>query len=135
MTPRADLIGFIVSDMRAAMAFYGRLGLEFHIGSETDDHAEAMLPGGLRFALDTEASVGGFDPSWTAPSGDHRAALALLCEGPAEVDRLYAELTAAGHAGHLPPFDAPWGQRYAMLRDPDGNGVDLFAALEPSPSG
>ena len=22
-----------------------------------------------------------------------------------------------------------WGQRYATLRDPDGNGVDLFAAL------
>jgi len=117
------------------MEFYRQLGLEFPMGSETDYHAEAMLPRGLRFALDTEASVRGFDRSWMAPSGDHRAALAFLCEGPAEVDRLYAELTAAGHAGHLPPFDAPWGQRYAMLRDPDGNGVDLFAALEPIPSG
>lgn len=27
------------------------------------------------------------------------------------------------------PFDAPWGQRYATVLDPDGNGVDLFAPL------
>lgn len=129
MTPRVDLVGFIVSDMGAAMSFYRRLGLEFHVGSEADDHAEAMLPGGLRFALDIEASVRGFDPSWTAPTGDHRAALAFLCDGPTEVDRLYEDLTSAGYEGHLPPFDAPWGQRYAMLHDPDGNGVDLFAPL------
>jgi uncharacterized glyoxalase superfamily protein PhnB len=129
LAPRADLIGLIVSEMGPAMAFYRRLGIEFHMGSEDDDHAEAMLPGGLRFALDTEASVQSFDPSWTAPTGDHRASLAFLCDSPAEVDRLYEELTAAGYEGHLPPFDAPWLQRYAMVHDPDGNGVDLFAPL------
>jgi uncharacterized glyoxalase superfamily protein PhnB len=43
------------------------------------------------------------------------------------VDALYAELTAAGHHGELAPFDAPWGQRYASVNDPDGNGVDLYA--------
>ena len=35
----------------------------------------------------------------------------------------------AGHVGHLDPWDAVWGQRYATLHDPDGNSVDLFAAL------
>ncbi|MGB5655838.1 MAG: glyoxalase, partial [Acidimicrobiia bacterium] len=28
------------------------------------------------------------------------------------------------------PFDAFWGQRYATVLDPDGNGVDLFAPIE-----
>ncbi len=28
-----------------------------------------------------------------------------------------------------PLWDAFWGQRYAILHDPDGNGVDLFAPL------
>ena len=54
--PRADLIGLVVSDMARSMAFYRRLGLVFTFGSETDDHTEAALPGGLRFALDSEAS-------------------------------------------------------------------------------
>ena len=55
--------------------------------------------------------------------------LAFRCDGPEEVDRLYAELVEAGYEGHLPPWDAFWGQRYAVVHDPDGNGVDLFAAL------
>jgi len=41
-------------------------------------------------------------------------------------------MTAAGFQGHVEPWDAFWGQRYATLRDPDGNGVDLFAALPTS---
>ncbi|RYG23689.1 hypothetical protein EON82_13205, partial [bacterium] len=51
------------------------------------------------------------------------------CESPAEVDRIYAEVTAAGYQGKREPWDAFWGQRYAQLTDPDGNSVDLFAAL------
>ena len=37
-------------------------------------------------------------------------------------------MVAAGHEGHREPWDAVWGQRYASLRDPDGTGVDLYAA-------
>ena len=68
----------------------------------------------------------GIDPSWTTPSGSPRVALAFRCEDPAAVDKTYADLVAAGYHGHLPPFDAFWGQRYAVVHDPDGNGVDLF---------
>jgi len=39
-----------------------------------------------------------------------------------------ARVLAAGHEGRKAPTDF-WGQRYAMLGDPDGNRVDLFAAL------
>ena len=43
------------------------------------------------------------------------------------MDATYETLVAAGASGHLPPWDAPWGMRYAVLHDPDGNPVDLFA--------
>ena len=33
----------------------------------------------------------------------------------------------AGYEGHKEPWDAFWGHRYAIVHDPDGNGVDLFA--------
>ena len=55
--------------------------------------------------------------------------LAFQAGSPAEVDEAYAALTGAGADGHLEPWDAFWGMRYAMVHDPDGNGVDLFAPL------
>ena len=55
-------------------------------------------------------------------------ALAFLCTSPAEVDAKYEELAALGH-GHKEPWDAFWGQRYASVRNPDGNQIDLFAPL------
>jgi catechol 2,3-dioxygenase-like lactoylglutathione lyase family enzyme len=127
MTPRFDAIGLVVSDMAASVAFYRRLGFGFPEGAEDQPHSEAQLPGGLRLLLDTVRS---FHPGWRPPTGgSSRAALALLCDDPAEVDRVYDELTGAGHHGELKPWDAFWGQRYAVVHDPDGNGVDLFAPL------
>lgn len=45
---------------------------------------------------------------------------------------MYAELTDAGYTGHLKPWDAFWGQRYAVVLDPDGCEVSLFAPSEPA---
>jgi catechol 2,3-dioxygenase-like lactoylglutathione lyase family enzyme len=129
MTPRFDVIGLVVSDMAASLAFYRRLGIEFPDGSEDQPHVEAELPGGLRLALDTEETIRSFHSGWRPPAGGGRIALAFLCDSPAEVDSVYEELTGAGHHGELKPWDAFWGQRYAVVHDPDGNGVDLFARL------
>ena len=54
---------------------------------------------------------------------------AFLCSSPAEVDAKYLEITSAGHNGHKAPWDAFWGQRYAIIKDPDGHKIDLFAPL------
>ncbi|MFJ9632292.1 VOC family protein [Streptomyces sp. NPDC091280] len=133
MTPRFDAIGLVVSDMAASVAFYRRLGFGFPEGAESLPHAEALLPGGLRLLLDTEDTVRSFHAGWQPPAGGGgRAALALRCDDPGEVDRVYEELVGAGHHGELKPWDAFWGQRYAVVHDPDGNGVDLFAPLNPA---
>ena len=129
--PRLDVVGVIVSDLHESIRFYGQLGLQFPEDPDPmgHGHVEATLQGGLRFTLDTEDSIRSFDPGWMPPSGGHRVAVAFRCESPEEVDRLYAELTDAGAPGYKPPWDAFWGQRYAQVRDPDGNVVDLFALL------
>jgi uncharacterized glyoxalase superfamily protein PhnB len=36
-------------------------------------------------------------------------------------------MVGIGFTGFKPPWDAFWGQRYAILEDPDGNHVSLFA--------
>jgi catechol 2,3-dioxygenase-like lactoylglutathione lyase family enzyme len=129
MTLSFDLIGIAVADMRTSLAFYRRLGLDIPEGAETDDHVEIRLPNGLRLAWDKIEMLRTFDPDWTEPSGSPRMNLAFLCDNPAEVDRVHGELVAAGYHSHKEPWDAFWGQRYAVMHDPDGNGVDLFAAL------
>jgi uncharacterized glyoxalase superfamily protein PhnB len=54
---------------------------------------------------------------------------AFLCDSAAEVDATFGRLLEAGFAGISAPWDAFWGQRYAVVQDPDGHKVDLFAAL------
>jgi uncharacterized glyoxalase superfamily protein PhnB len=129
MTPRFDAIGMVASDMAASIAFYRRLGFAFPEGAEKEPHTEAGLPGGLRLMLDSEEMVRSFDPEWQSAAGSGRISIALLCRSPAEVDSVYQDMVGAGYQGPRKPWDAVWGQRYAVVLDPDGNGVDLFAPL------
>jgi catechol 2,3-dioxygenase-like lactoylglutathione lyase family enzyme len=128
MQARLDMIGIVVEDMARSLAFYRRLGLDLPPEADQQPHVETTLAGGLRLAWDTVATIRSFDSGWTPPTGGGpRVALAFRFETPAEVNRAYEELTAAGYHGHKEPWDAFWGQRYAIVLDPDGNGIDLFA--------
>jgi uncharacterized glyoxalase superfamily protein PhnB len=129
MTPTLNFIGMAVADMGAALAFYRRLGLAIPAEADTEPHVEVKLDGGVKLAWDTIDMIKGFDPGWTPASGSPRMSLAFECASPAEVDRVYAEMIAAGTRSHHQPWDAFWGQRYATILDPDGNAVDLYAAL------
>jgi catechol 2,3-dioxygenase-like lactoylglutathione lyase family enzyme len=131
MSPRLNLVGIVVQDMARSLAFYRRLGLDLPADADTQPHAECTLPGGLRLAWDTVETIRSFDPDWSPPSGSPRMSLAFLYDTPAQVDEAYASLTGLGYEGHKAPWDAFWGQRYAVLHDPDGNGVDLFAPSRP----
>jgi uncharacterized glyoxalase superfamily protein PhnB len=115
--------------MAASLAFYRRLGLAIPDSADDEHHVVVPLPGGLRLLFDTAETIRSFDPGWEPAAGGHRVALAFACSSPSEVDGTYAELVTAGYVGHLAPFDAFWGQRYATVLDPDGNAIDLFAAL------
>lgn len=128
MNFQLDLVGIVTDDVRASLEFYGRLGLDIPEDAEDEPHTEAVTPGGLRVAWDSAELIQQIYPSWTEPTGGHRLVLAFRCQNPAEVDAKYAELAALGH-GHKEPWDAFWGQRYAVVKDPDGNPVDLFASL------
>lgn len=128
MGPRLDLVGLIVNDMAASLAFYRRLGFDIPPEADGEGHVESSA-GGLRIAWDSVDVIRSFDPEWIPPVGGRRISLAFLCDSPAEVDEVFAKLTAAGYPSHKEPWDAFWGQRYAVALDPDDNPVDLFAPL------
>jgi catechol 2,3-dioxygenase-like lactoylglutathione lyase family enzyme len=129
MTVELNQVGVVVADMAKALAFYRRLGLDLPASADDEPHVDVTLPGGLRLAWDTVDTIRSFDPDWTAPSGGARIGLAFRCADPAEVDRVFADLAGAGSEVHKEPWDAFWGQRYAIVHDPDGNSVELFAPL------
>ncbi len=124
----STVVEIVVNDLQRCLDFYRLLGLE--VPAADGPHVEVALPGGNKLAFDTEEVIAGMHPGWTPPAGAGRVALAFGLETPGAVDELFERLTAAGHAGTLKPFDAPWGQRYATVEDPAGTSVDLFAALE-----
>jgi catechol 2,3-dioxygenase-like lactoylglutathione lyase family enzyme len=123
-----DALGIVVSDMATSVAFYSKLGLIFQ--RYGDEHAEATLPGGVRVMLDTEQMIKSLVPGWRRPAGSHVFSLAFQMPSPEAVDSLFGELAEAGHRVLREPWDADWGQRYASLLDPDGNGVDLYCPLK-----
>jgi catechol 2,3-dioxygenase-like lactoylglutathione lyase family enzyme len=127
---KLQLVEIVVADMARALAFYRLLGLEIPAEADAEPHVDVGLSGGLRLAFDTEATIASFHPSWKPGVGSARVGLAFALPDPAAVDAAYAQLVEAGYHGELAPFDAFWGMRYATVHDPDGTGVDLFAALE-----
>ncbi len=129
MDLRLTIVELVVSDMAATLAFYRRLGLDVPPEADDQPHVDADLGGGIRLAWDTDGTIRSFDPSWSPPAGGHRVALGFACDSPAAVDAAWTDLTGAGYEGHLAPWDAFWGMRYAVVHDPDGTPVDLFAPL------
>jgi catechol 2,3-dioxygenase-like lactoylglutathione lyase family enzyme len=129
MSIQPDMVGLVVADLAASIRFYRLLGLAFPDVPADAGYVEVITPNGYRISLNTVAMVQGFDPEWRAPQGSNRVSLAFKCGSPAEVDATHARVLQAGHVSHKAPWDAFWGQRYAVVLDPDGNTVDLFAAL------
>ncbi len=125
--PKLNVFALIVSDMPRALAFYRALGLDIPAEADSQPHVDVQLDGGIRLSFDNEAMIRDILPGYRPSSGSW-GSLAFECVSPAAVDEVYQAMTAAGYHGEMRPWDAFWGQRYAVLHDPDGNAVDLYAA-------
>ena len=52
-----------------------------------------------------------------------------------DVDVIYETALAAGMTPEFTPRDAPWGERYFHLRDPDGHELSFARPLEGTGNG
>lgn len=131
MTLAFDFIGIVTADLPASLSFYRALGLDIPEGQDDAPHVETVLPGGMTLAWDPVSTVRGFRPDFELPTGENRIGFAFSTATPAEVDRVYAAIVERfPAAASMAPWDAPWGQRYSTVLDPDGNSIDLYAPLE-----
>jgi uncharacterized glyoxalase superfamily protein PhnB len=123
-------IDIVVADMARALGFYRALGLSVPDVATDDDQVQIATPGGAALGFLTERAMMKAYPDWVKPVGQ-RVTFACRCDTVMELDETYGRVIAAGYQSRKEPWDAFWGQRYAMLVDPDGNRVDLFAAIAP----
>jgi uncharacterized glyoxalase superfamily protein PhnB len=122
---RLDLISIVTQDMAKSLMFYRHIFI-IPEGLEKEGHVEITLDNGLRFAWDTVATMQSFEPQYVFTP---KQVGAFLCDSPAQVDAQFRHLITRGGKSVKEPWDAFWGQRYALVADPDGNVLDLFAPL------
>jgi catechol 2,3-dioxygenase-like lactoylglutathione lyase family enzyme len=129
--PILGQINLIVADLAKSVAFYRLLGLTIEARhAASAHHVPIRMANGFLLELDSQEFVGKWDPGWRG-TGAGQNVIGFSVATRAEVDAIYARLTAAGHPGQLTPQDAFWGARYAIVEDPDGNPVGLMSPIEP----
>jgi len=110
-------------DMARSVRFYRALGFELIYGGE--DAAFSSFRAGSGY-LNITGEAPERDWSWWGRAIFHVD----------DVDAMHARALAAGFAPHAAPSDAPWGERYFHLTDPDGHELSfarpLPAANEPA---
>ncbi|CAM2184236.1 VOC domain-containing protein [Paraburkholderia sacchari] len=114
-------VTFTVSDVARSVRFYEALGFVHQPGAAVAGFASFVLGGG----------------------GGGGVCYLNLLEGPharfegwgraifyvSDVDAFYAQVLAAGLAPAFAPQDAPWGERYFHLVDPDGHELSFAKPL------
>jgi uncharacterized glyoxalase superfamily protein PhnB len=101
---------FPVSDLRAALDHYTRLGFRVRAYAEGDDYG---------FAERDDVAI---HLTYQPESYYHSGAIAVAYLFVDDADALYAEWSAPGVGGETrPPADMPWRMHEGTHTDPDGN--------------
>lgn len=122
-------INIIVADLERSRAFYERLGLTFRSRNRRGEGpAEAWVSTNAEIAVVLHSTA--FASWWdeTAPqpcAGGPQVDLEF--ESVERLDEVLSELDTFGVTTVKPPTDMPWGQRFAVVCDPDGYRVGLKA--------
>lgn len=123
---KLDMVGIITADLTKAVEFYQHLGFEVQ-GESSDDYLE-LNNAGVRISLNSKKMIEGIYGFEPKAVGD-KLELAFLCDSIAEVDQTCEKMAKLGYEIFQQPWDAFWGQRYAIIKDVDGNLLSLFAPL------
>lgn len=102
------------ADMARALRFYRTLGCTVVFGDE-----QAPF-------VSLRAGSGFVNLALQPPPGRFWGRVILYVS---DVDAMHARACAAGYVPLTAPADAPWGERYFHLRDPDGNELSFARPL------
>ena len=115
-------IRLVTNDVDRLVAFYAML-TDADVARLTPEFAEIRLPGAI-VAITTERTIKQFNAGAAIAAANRSAILEFQVD---DVDGVRARLGDAPVDHVMPPTDQPWGNRSMLLRDPDGNLVNIFA--------
>lgn len=111
-----NAVTLVVGDMSASVAFYTSLGFTLRYGGpDAEFTSYAVGAGFLNLQL---------DPSFV-PGPVVWGRIIFWVD---DVDTVHTRALDAGRPPIMAPSDAPWGERYFHIRDPDGHELS-FARL------
>ncbi|MGA7779510.1 MAG: VOC family protein [Paraburkholderia sp.] len=116
--PRIESLSAITlatHDMARAVPFYEALGFPLQFGGPQETFSSfAFGPSYLNLIADARGSI-----NWWG-----RVIIYV-----SDVDALYQKALAAGLQPEFAPSDAPWGERYFHITDPDGHELSFAKPL------
>ena len=108
-------VTLLVRDMERAVGFYGSIGFERQYGGgEADFTCFRVGDGYLNLMHRPDFRPG------------HWGRVIFYVD---DVDALYSLIVEKGLALQAPPRDAPWGERFFHLTDPDGHELSFARPL------
>ncbi|MFC8385992.1 VOC family protein [Nocardia sp. NPDC057272] len=117
-------IRLITDDIERLVGFYQRVtGVEARWA--TPDFAEIVTPAGT-LAIGSVRTVALFGAGSARPANNHTAIIEFIV---GDVDADYRRLRDSVEDFVNEPTTMPWGNRSLLLRDPDGNLINLFTPV------
>ena len=115
---RISAVTLVVADMARSVAFYRALGFRLLYGG--GDEAFTSFRAGPGY-LNLQAAPD------DAPPGSSWGRVIFWVD---DVDGMHARAVGAGFPPTATPQDAPWGERYFHLLDPDGHELSFARPLD-----
>jgi uncharacterized glyoxalase superfamily protein PhnB len=101
--------------------------LEFPPLKDGDSHVESINNGCAKLMLDEASFIE--KEMGTAPLPSNHSNFAIQYDSAEELNVIAEKLKKEGYIFVKEPWDAFWGQRYAVVKDPDGYMVDMYAYI------
>ncbi|HUG84946.1 MAG TPA: VOC family protein [Euzebya sp.] len=105
-----------VTDMARAVAFYDAMGFQLHHGGADADFTSYRVGEGYLNLQQVPQP----------PATDWGRAILYVTD----VDAAHSRAVEAGYSPAFAPRDAPWGERYFHLRDPEGHELSFARPLD-----
>lgn len=110
-------VTLVTADMARSVRFYEALGFPVRYGGPTADFT-SLAAGWAHLNLQ-------HDPSHRPGPGVWGRIILWVDD----VDAMFERVRGAGGEPEAPPADAPWGERYFHVRDPDGHELSFARPL------
>lgn len=124
---KLNAVGVTSKNLTKSVEFYTLLGFQFPEFKEDEQHVETTPDGDAKLMIDSASMIK--DIMGEVPKPGNHSSFAVQYDTPEEVNEVARKVQEAGFTIEKEPWDAFWGQRYAVVTDPDGYMVDLYAQL------